>query len=98
MVNSRPTLNDVTKSEMDVILQRLQSLDAELSQFIQSRLIMVMENGSGSPCINLATVPCKLMTHLETEQCDLIVLEGMGRAIHTNFAAKFKIGTSFSKL
>jgi len=91
VVNSRPTLNDVTKSEMDVILQRLQSLDAELSKFIQSRLIMVMENGSGSPCINLATVPCKLMTHLEKEQCDLIVLEGMGRAIHTNFKAKFNI-------
>lgn len=94
MVNSRPTLNDVTKSEMDVILQRLQSLDAELSRLIQSQRITVMENGSGSPCINLSTVPKQLMTHLENEQCDLIVLEGMGRAIHTNFAAKFNIGKS----
>ena len=35
MVNSRPTLNDVTKSEMDVIMQRLQCIDTELSKMIQ---------------------------------------------------------------
>ena len=51
-----------------------------------------MENGSGSPCINLSTVPKDLVNHLEEHGCDLIVLEGMGRAIHTNLQAKFNIG------
>ena len=75
------------------VLQRLQSLDSELSQLIRSERIIVMENGSGSPCINLASVPCNLVAHLEENHCDLIVLEGMGRAIHTNLHAKFNIGT-----
>ena len=57
----------------------------------------MMENGSGSPCINLASVPCNLVAHLEENHCDLIVLEGMGRAIHTNLHAKFNIG-KFLKL
>jgi hypothetical protein len=34
---------------------------------------------------------------LKEEKCDLLVFEGMGRAIHTNFAAQFSIGTDSQK-
>ncbi|GLC40183.1 hypothetical protein PLESTB_000260200 [Pleodorina starrii] len=49
--------------------------------------LYVVSNGQGSPCLDLRRVPDRL-----AEACvgvDLLVIEGMGRAIHTNFTAKF---------
>lgn len=50
--------------------------------------LMVVENGCGSPCIDLRQVSSELAA--AAKDADLIVLEGMGRALHTNFNAKFK--------
>lgn len=50
--------------------------------------LMVVENGCGSPCIDLRQVSSELAA--AAEDADLIILEGMGRAIHTNYNAKFK--------
>jgi type II pantothenate kinase len=53
--------------------------------------LQVIATGSGSPCISF--------THLSdaVEQAcpgvDLVIIEGMGRAIHTNFYAKFSVDT-----
>ncbi|GIL42264.1 hypothetical protein Vafri_272 [Volvox africanus] len=49
--------------------------------------LYVVSNGQGSPCLDLRRVPDRL-----AEACvgvDLLVIEGMGRAIHTNFIAQF---------
>ena len=46
-----------------------------------------MENGSGSPCIDLARLHHRLVA--ECADADLVVLEGMGRAVHTNLHACF---------
>ncbi|KAL9243146.1 hypothetical protein vseg_017070 [Gypsophila vaccaria] len=50
--------------------------------------LMVVENGCGSPCIDLRQVSSELAA--AAKDADLIILEGMGRAIHTNFNARFK--------
>ncbi|KAJ6765273.1 hypothetical protein OIU74_024035 [Salix koriyanagi] len=50
--------------------------------------LMVVENGCGSPCIDLRQVSSELAA--AAKDADLIVLEGMGRALHTNFNAQFK--------
>nr|AXY97828.1 Pantothenate kinase 2 [Populus tomentosa] len=50
--------------------------------------LMVVENGCGSPCIDLRQVSSELAA--AAKDADLIVLEGMGRALHTNFNARFK--------
>ncbi|RAL41205.1 hypothetical protein DM860_017754 [Cuscuta australis] len=50
--------------------------------------LMVVENGCGSPCIDLRQVSSELAA--AAKDADLIILEGMGRALHTNFNAKFK--------
>ncbi|XP_048329078.1 pantothenate kinase 2 isoform X1 [Ziziphus jujuba] len=50
--------------------------------------LMVVENGCGSPCIDLRQVSSELAA--AAKEADLIILEGMGRALHTNFNAKFK--------
>ncbi|KAK6249510.1 hypothetical protein SCA6_003515 [Theobroma cacao] len=50
--------------------------------------LMVVENGCGSPCIDLRQVSSELAA--AAKDADLIILEGMGRALHTNFNAQFK--------
>ncbi|GAV63798.1 DUF89 domain-containing protein/Fumble domain-containing protein, partial [Cephalotus follicularis] len=50
--------------------------------------LMVVENGCGSPCIDLRQVSSELAA--AAKHADLIILEGMGRALHTNFNAQFK--------
>ncbi|EFJ47392.1 hypothetical protein VOLCADRAFT_61514, partial [Volvox carteri f. nagariensis] len=53
----------------------------------QQGALYVVANGQGSPCLDLRRVPDRL-----GEACvgvDLLVIEGMGRAIHTNLNAKF---------
>ncbi|XP_062116258.1 pantothenate kinase 2 isoform X2 [Humulus lupulus] len=50
--------------------------------------LMVVENGCGGPCIDLRQVSSELAA--AAKDADLIILEGMGRALHTNFNAQFK--------
>ena len=63
-----------------------------MDTFVKSEQIIVMENGNGSPCINLTSVPKETCTTLIEHKCDFIILEGMGRAIHTNLHAHFTVG------
>ncbi|CAI0547252.1 unnamed protein product [Linum tenue] len=50
--------------------------------------LMVVANGCGSPCIDLRQVSSELAA--AAMEADLIILEGMGRSLHTNFNARFK--------
>ncbi|KAK1302878.1 Pantothenate kinase 2 [Acorus calamus] len=50
--------------------------------------LMVVENGCGSPCIDFRQVSSELAA--AAKDADLIILEGMGRALHTNYNAHFK--------
>ncbi|CAA6671454.1 unnamed protein product [Spirodela intermedia] len=50
--------------------------------------LMVVENGCGSPCIDLRQVSLELAE--VAKDADLVILEGMGRTLHTNFNAQFK--------
>ncbi|KAI4336147.1 hypothetical protein L6164_014712 [Bauhinia variegata] len=50
--------------------------------------LMVVENGCGSPCIDLRQVSSELAA--AAKDADLIILEGMGRALHTNLNARFQ--------
>ncbi|KAK9119721.1 hypothetical protein Scep_017814 [Stephania cephalantha] len=53
--------------------------------------LMVVENGCGGPCIDFRQVSSELAD--AAKGADLIILEGMGRALHTNFNARFKCDT-----
>ena len=63
-----------------------------METFVKTEQIIVMENGNGSPCINLTSVPKETCATLIEHKCDFIILEGMGRAIHTNLHAHFTVG------
>lgn len=47
-----------------------------------------MESGSGSPCLDLRCVSAQLAR--AAPGTDLTIIEGMGRAVHTNLWARFK--------
>ena len=44
----------------------------------------------GSPCLDLTKLNKKVTDAMKKNGCDLLVLEGMGRAVHTNLFAEFK--------
>eukprot|EP00884_Botryococcus_braunii_P001633 jgi/Botrbrau1/11470/Bobra.27_4s0010.1 len=50
--------------------------------------LYVCRNGHSSPCLDLRRIPSVLAD--ATVGCDFVVIEGMGRAIHTNFNARFR--------
>jgi len=87
--NSAPALNDVTASELGPLLERAASIDPVLNRLLADRRIRVVASGCKSPLIDLRelTRQCRA----EAADCDLVVLEGMGRAIESNFDAAFTV-------
>ena len=53
--------------------------------------LTVCASGSGSPCIDFRRTSQELCEAAKLQ--DLMVLEGMGRAVHTNYAAQFQCDT-----
>ncbi|XP_071085825.1 4'-phosphopantetheine phosphatase-like isoform X2 [Haliotis cracherodii] len=87
--NSRPTLNDVTFSELQLITKHVAAISGEINQALTEGRLLVMESGQGSPCLDLRLIDQCLVDTIKTMDTDLIIIEGMGRAIHTNFEAAF---------
>ena len=55
------------------------------------RSLQLVATGQGSPCVDLGRITDRLAA-LAVE-ADLLVLHGMGRAIHTNYHARFSVDT-----
>ena len=51
---------------------------------------MIVPSGCGTPLIDLSRVSSALVDAVNREPVDLVVIEGMGRAIESNFDARFK--------
>ncbi|WOL02923.1 pantothenate kinase 2 [Canna indica] len=62
--------------------------DDGLKNHSASVALMVVENGCGSPCLDLRQVSSDLAA--AAKDADLIILEGMGRSLHTNLNAQFR--------
>ena len=50
--------------------------------------LFVVGNGQGSPCLDLRRIPDTLAD--ATVGADLVIVEGMGRAIITNYLTTFR--------
>uniref|UniRef100_A0A6A7G058 4'-phosphopantetheine phosphatase n=2 Tax=Hirondellea gigas TaxID=1518452 RepID=A0A6A7G058_9CRUS len=86
--NSRPALNDVTVAELQGIVERACMICPTLLQHTNDGTLSVISTGHGSPCLDFSRLPRSLV-EAASEECDLVVVEGMGRAIHTNLEARF---------
>ncbi|KAI8462346.1 MAG: fumble-domain-containing protein [Monoraphidium minutum] len=91
VANSLPAINDITAPE----LRSLLSAAAEVCPIIKAARqagkrarLFVVGSGNGGPCLDLRRVPAALAD--AAAGVDLLVIEGMGRAVHTNLTARFK--------
>ncbi|KAJ3694314.1 hypothetical protein LUZ60_009794 [Juncus effusus] len=71
-----------------LLLDAMVGIQDELKDGTVSVPLMVVENGCGSPCIDLRQVSNELAAL--AKDADLVILEGMGRALHTNLNARFR--------
>ncbi|KAJ2596691.1 hypothetical protein H4R99_004820 [Coemansia sp. RSA 1722] len=85
--NSRPALNDVTEPELTDIVRRVSSTDACVRQAVEQGRLVVCGTGSSGPCLDMRMLDERLVG--QCADVDLVVIVGMGRAIHSNYRARF---------
>ncbi|KAJ1860635.1 hypothetical protein LPJ73_001298 [Coemansia sp. RSA 2703] len=85
--NSRPALNDVTAGELDDIVARVAEADVGVRDALAAGRLAVCGTGSSGPCLDLRKLDERLVALCA--DADLVVIVGMGRAIHTNYRARF---------
>ena len=89
--NELPSLNDITADETASTIGRLAAIDDDLAALIEGHMFEVVSTGNTSPLIDLADVSAEL--NEAAADAELLVLEGMGRAVESNFDARFKVDT-----
>ena len=67
----------------------MQAIDPILDALVKSDRIAVINSGCPAPLIDLREVSDEVNEH--ASQTDLVILEGMGRAVESNFEAEFKV-------
>jgi len=87
--NTLPALNDITAKELRALLPRLCAVDKTLQALVDARQIEVIDSGGTAPLIDLRGVSDEVNRRAATT--DLLILEGMGRALESNFDARFTV-------
>ncbi|XP_015280788.1 PREDICTED: pantothenate kinase 4 [Gekko japonicus] len=88
--NSGPALNDVTYSESLFVTERIAATDAIIRSALKEEKLLLVQTGSSSPCLDLSRLDKGLANLVRERKTDLVIIEGMGRAIHTNYYAELK--------
>jgi len=86
--NRLPALNDMTVSEVKAWLPRLCAVDPVLDSLVKSGRIVAIDSGGTAPLIDLRLVSSEVNDF--ARETDLVVLEGMGRGLESNYEAMFK--------
>jgi uncharacterized protein with ATP-grasp and redox domains len=89
--NSEPSLNDITAPELRTLLATCGSSDERLGTCARTGRISVIASGCAAPLIDLADLSSKCCE--AAADSDLLILEGMGRAIESNYDACFTVDT-----
>ena len=88
--NSGPSLNDVTADELVELLDRVAQIDEPVRDALHAGQLQVVPSGNRLPLIDLSGVSTQLVDAVTRDGgVDLVVLEGMGRAIESNLHALF---------
>jgi len=87
--NERPALNDMTVDETVEVVENLAASDPDLAVLIEGGMLEVVSTGNDIPLIDLSDVADEL--NEAAADADLVVLEGMGRAVESNFDARFSV-------
>jgi len=92
--NSSPALNDVTFAELEAFVDEARRADAVVDDMLQSGRLVLLPSGQDSTLLDLGSISNELHAWV-TSELDivtshdewLIVLDGMGRSLESNFQA-----------
>lgn len=62
-------------------------MDTIIQSALQDERLLLVQTGSSSPCLDLSRLDKSLAMLVKERRTDLVIIEGMGRAIHTNYYA-----------
>ena len=89
--NSKAAINDITYHELHILIKKACLINQVINQaYNETKQLIICETGSASPCLDLSRINLELAREIINNQVDMVILEGMGRGIHTNFYSKFK--------
>lgn len=88
--NTTPSLNDITAAELTDLVDRIGEWDRVVGDAMRSGAMEVIASGNGAPLIDLRRISVELAEAVARRGVDLVVLEGMGRAIESNWHARFQ--------
>lgn len=86
--NRTPALNDVTHDELVAIVAEVASWEPVFAAARDDGQLSLVTSGSGLPLLDLRAIGAELREALARCAPDLVVLEGMGRAIESNWNAR----------
>lgn len=85
--NTYPSLNDITFDALVPLLDEIAVFDVVVRSALADQRIVPIASGNDAPLIDLRDCSDELVA--AAEGADLLILEGMGRAIESNFDTKF---------
>ena len=91
--NTSASLNDITHTELEGLIGEIAQWDATIGDALADGRLELVPSGNGTPLINLSKCSTALNEAVNRRGVDLVILEGMGRALESNFEAKFTCDT-----
>ena len=85
--NDKPCFNDMTVQECQEVLTMLAREDEKLGKLLARGSIEVIGTGGGYPQVDLANLSDRCND--AAGDCELLILEGMGRALESNLHTRF---------
>lgn len=80
----------MTYGEMVSLLKEASKQHPWIESALRAQTLKLAATGQGSPCLDLSRISQDLINLVVEMGTDLVIIEGMGRAIHTNLYAKMK--------
>ena len=91
--NATPSLNDVTHDELRDLIAQVAAFDPPLREALDDGRLSLVASGNHAPLIDLGAVSPDLAEAVVEAGVDLVILEGMGRAVESNFDAELTCDT-----
>lgn len=83
--NELPSLNDVTIHDLERLVAGIAQWDKVIGDALADGRLELVSSGNGAPLIDLSKVSPALVEAVNRRQVDLVVLEGMGRSVESNY-------------
>jgi uncharacterized protein with ATP-grasp and redox domains len=87
--NTAPALNDITHDELVPLIERIAGFDSVFADAARNGQLQLVPSGNDAPLIYMNQISPELAA--ACDGADLIIIEGMGRAVETNLNTAFTV-------